>query len=76
MNQSEINQLEWQDARNWHGGWLGIYRSARDSRVWVPKRNRVMGWTVNTARRAGLAFIIGIPLLALASVLVARALSK
>jgi uncharacterized membrane protein len=69
MTQDEIDRREWQDPRNWRGGWLGIYHSPRDSRVWVPKRNPAMGWTVNTARTAGLAwtaFFVGLVALAVA----------
>jgi uncharacterized membrane protein len=72
MDQSQIDEAEWQDRRNWHGGWLGIYRSQRDTRVWVPKRNPKMGWTINTARPAGLVLVIGIPLLAVALARLAR----
>lgn len=76
MNQKEINEAEWKDPRNWRGGWLGIYRSDRDSRLWVPKRNPAMGWTVNTARPAAAAFLIGLPFFALAVIWVARRLSQ
>jgi len=61
-----INETEWKRADNWHGGWLGLYSSARDSRVWVRKRNPAHGWTVNLARPAGrvwLAALLGVPLL-------------
>lgn len=53
MTQDEINEAEWNDPRNWHGGWLGLYRSRRDSRAWVPKRFPALGVTVNFARRSG-----------------------
>jgi uncharacterized membrane protein len=40
-------QQEWSDPRNWRGGWLGLYGSKRDPRLWVPKRQRWRGWTIN-----------------------------
>jgi uncharacterized membrane protein len=54
----EINEAEWHDPRNWHGGWLGLYRSARDTRTFVPKRQPWMGVTVNFARPAGLMVVL------------------
>jgi uncharacterized membrane protein len=53
MTQREMNEAEWRDPANWHGGWLGIYKSERDTRSWVPKRRPVMGWTVNMAHPLG-----------------------
>lgn len=51
MDQKEVNQQEWSNRSNWR--W-SLYRSERDSRVWVPKRISALGWTVNFAhRRAG-----------------------
>ena len=46
--QDEINQQEWERPENWQGP-LCIYRSSRDSRLWVPKRNPGFGWTLNFA---------------------------
>jgi len=57
---------EWGKPENWSGGWLGIYSDPRDPRVWVPKRNPMMGWTLNFAHRRAwvwLVAIAGIPLL-------------
>ena len=62
----EINNAEWERADNWHGGWLGLYSSARDTRIWVRKRNPEFGWTLNLARPAGrvwLTVLLGVPLL-------------
>ncbi|HXI28105.1 MAG TPA: DUF5808 domain-containing protein [Vicinamibacterales bacterium] len=62
----DVNEREWKRAENW-APW-GTYHSPHDSRVWVPKRNRATGWTVNTAHGGGrlaLAALIGIPLLIL-----------
>jgi uncharacterized membrane protein len=66
MTQKEINTAEWQDENNWRGGWLGIYSSPRDTRIWVPKRNPAYGLTLNLAHRAGqlwLAAMLGFPIL-------------
>ena len=76
MDQRQINDAEWQDPKNWHGGWLGVYHSQQDSRLWVPKRNPIMGWTVNTARPAGLALVIAPFLVALVVVVVALGARK
>ena len=62
----EINNAEWERADNWHGGWLGLYSSAHDTRIWVRKRNPEFGWTLNLARPAGrvwLTVLLGVPLL-------------
>ena len=65
-------QLEafWQDSANWK--W-GIYRCPADPRVIVPKRAKLMGWTINFSHRHAwttLALIIALmtgPLAVLAS---------
>src|SRR6266850_567453 len=46
--QDDINQLEWERPENWSGR-LCVYRSARDTRIWVPKRNPSLGRTLNFA---------------------------
>jgi uncharacterized membrane protein len=69
MNQAEINDAEWRNPANWHGGWLGFYVSPRDTRVWVPKRKPGLGWTLNMAHRSGRLWLLA--LLALPVVIVA-----
>ena len=49
MTQKEINESEWRDPRNWQVGWLGVYYARRDTRIFVPKRNRWLGFTLNFA---------------------------
>ena len=44
MNQIEINEKEWENKTNWK--WYG-YFSAVDSRLWVSKQVKWMGWTIN-----------------------------
>lgn len=59
------NQSEWERPENWRGGLMGIYVAPRDPRIWVPKRNPWMGFTLNFAHRASwwwMAFLLGVPL--------------
>lgn len=49
MNQHDLNEAEWRNPANWT--W-GVYRSARDTRVWVPKQIKWTGWTLNFAKPA------------------------
>ncbi len=70
MDQRMIDENEWANPDNWTGpGWLSVYFSKRDSRVWVPKRAPGLGWTINLGRPGGvawlLAVILGLPLLVL-----------
>lgn len=43
--------VHWREPRNW-GAW-GLYFAADDPRLWVPKREPGMGWTVNLAHPKG-----------------------
>ena len=72
MTQNEINETEWKNPDNWSAG---LYFCKRDSRVWVPKQVRSLGWTLNLGQRKGamalVATIVGSILLAvLANVVV------
>lgn len=78
MDQDEINRAEWADAENWSGpDWAAVYFSKRDTRTWVPKQVRALGWTVNLGQPAGarwlLTILVGVPVLL--SVLFALALA-
>ncbi|HET9493905.1 MAG TPA: DUF5808 domain-containing protein [Chloroflexia bacterium] len=57
MSQVEIDDAEWQNQHNWHGG---LYFGRRDSRAFVPKRHSSMGITVNFASPTGVLFLIGV----------------
>lgn len=57
-DQEVINQKEWERLENWTG-WLGTYRSAKDSRIVVPKRTVALGWTLNFAHRAAWWSLLG-----------------
>ena len=68
MSQAEINDAEWGNPDNWYAGWLFIYVSPRDTRVWVRKRIPALGWTLNMAHRGGwlwTAALLAIPVLIL-----------
>lgn len=57
--QDLLNQQEWERAENW-SGWLGLYRSGHDTRLWVPKRNPARGRTLNFAHRAAWWSLLGL----------------
>ena len=57
MNQQELNEAEWQNMDNWNGWFWDIYFSKRDSRWWVRRRKRWMGWTVNLAHPKGALYL-------------------
>jgi serine/threonine protein kinase len=60
-SQSSINEAEWRNPDNWS---LGFYFSKRDSRaLWVPRRIRWLGWTINLGRWQGATCLLGIILL-------------
>ncbi len=67
--QRSIDDREWRLDENW--SWAS-YASPLDSRVWVPKRNPALGWTVNRAHTTGrlwLLAILGVPLVVVALII-------
>lgn len=60
MDQKKRNRTEWEDARNWSDNLLGLYFSKRDSRVIVPKRRPMFGWTINLAHPHAAWWLAGI----------------
>ncbi|MDR7191430.1 hypothetical protein [Luteimonas terrae] len=61
MEERERNARAWADSAHWTGPrWLGLYRAPEDSRVWVPKHPKVLGWTVNLARPGGVAILLAL----------------
>ena len=46
MTENDINEL-WKNPRNWRVGF--VYYCKDDPRVIVPKRIKIMGWTLNFA---------------------------
>jgi uncharacterized membrane protein len=65
MKQDRINRAEWANPNNWNGGLFGIYFSKRDSRVWVPKRQPLLGWTINLAHPRALWWMAAFALIPL-----------
>ena len=60
MDQTSINEQEWANPDNWSDYEIGLYFSKRDSRVWVPKRERELGWTFNLAHARGALGFMGV----------------
>jgi uncharacterized membrane protein len=60
VRQNDINEREWKNRKNWHGGPLGLYASKDDDRAFVPKRNPALGVTVNWSTGTGIGFMIGV----------------
>ena len=71
MNQDEINKSEHENPANWSSP-FAFYHSSQDSRLWVPKQQAWMGWTLNMAhpiaRAIALVFVLIICLAAAAVV--------
>lgn len=49
MDQHLINNQEWENPKNWK--WNEFYSSDKDTRTWVPKKPKWMGWTLNFAKK-------------------------
>ena len=49
MEQKEINELEWKNKTNWK--WGSFYYCDKDTRVWVYKKPKWCGWTLNFAKK-------------------------
>ncbi|MGA2505979.1 MAG: hypothetical protein ABSF80_00700 [Chitinispirillaceae bacterium] len=50
-SRDEINRQEYANPSNWHHT---LYASRKDSRIVVPKRKGLRGYTVNFAKPAGI----------------------
>lgn len=61
MTQDDINRSEWENGDNWN---YGLYRSRRDDRVWVHKRNG-SGTTINFGHRSSGWAMVGLSLVPL-----------
>ncbi len=64
----EIELAEWANPDNWGDGPMGLYFSKRDRRLWFPKRQAGMGWTLNFAHRTAGLWIVGLCVLSMAMV--------
>lgn len=60
--QDEINEAEWRNPINWtqRTGLAAPYFSVKDTRAFVPKRVRWMGWTINLAQPGGVFMLFAI----------------
>lgn len=69
MNSHDNDILkEWhQNKANWK--WGMFYVNKQDPRVWLPKRNPVMGWTLNFAHRSSYWWLFGLTFFPLIPVL-------
>jgi uncharacterized membrane protein len=61
MNEKERNERAWNDPANWIGPrWLGMYRASQDSRLFVPRKPRLAGLTINLAHPGARWFFVAI----------------
>jgi uncharacterized membrane protein len=60
MHKNERNRLEWDNPNNWSGQ---LYFSKEDSRIWVPKRVRAFGYTLNLGHPSSTWWLLGLVLL-------------
>lgn len=59
--QESINQTEWDNPDNWSGPrWISVYFSKKDSRTFVPKQIKQMGWTINLGKAEGVYWLLGL----------------
>lgn len=72
MTQHDIDNAEWHNPANWHGGVLGVYYSRHDSRTIVPKPLHWLGATINFARPGAIAFVVCVVALGIIPVVFAR----
>ena len=73
MDQREINENEWKNEINWVGPkWYKFYYSSiKDTRLWVPKKPKWVGWTINYGHKYGkLAWSVFVGMMLLLGVLV------
>jgi len=58
MSQGEINDREWEKRENWIGPlFFKVYRSSRDARLFVPKRQPWTGITFNFGHPRTMLFV-------------------
>lgn len=76
MDQKDLDKL-WEDEKHWGGGLCGWYFCKEDPRLWVPKRIKKYGITVNLGHPKGgvtLVVLFLLPTIILAVSLVTVAL--
>lgn len=74
------NEREWANPDNWAGpAGCRCYFSKRDSRLWVPKSNPRLGWTVNFGHKYGfltMMFLMMVPVFGLLAAVILGHLCK
>ena len=61
MEKAELQRLRANPA-NWHS--LGFFQCAQDPRVIVPKKNPLLGWTINIAHKSAWFAFLGVGVVA------------
>ena len=64
MEQKDINEAEWLNKNNWK--LYLFYYCVKDSRIWVPKKPKWCGWTLNFAKNQSyiwLFFLLIVPII-------------
>jgi uncharacterized membrane protein len=69
MTQREINEIEWLDKSNWK--WSLFYCCATDTRVWVPKKPKWCGWTLNFAKKQSYLWLFVLLIVPIAIIILA-----
>ena len=59
----EGDQADWANPDHWGDGPMGLYFSKRDRRLWVPKRQAGMGWTLNFAHPAAGLWVVALSII-------------
>ncbi|MEY4595050.1 MAG: hypothetical protein RIQ47_1460 [Bacteroidota bacterium] len=72
-DKESLNKWHSDDA-NWK--WGVFYVNKEDPRVWLPKRNPVMGWTLNFAHRSSYWWLFGLTFIPLIPVLLVALFAK
>jgi len=69
MNASDI-EAEWRNPENWRGC---FYFSAKDPRIFVPKKDPSMGWTLNFSRKTSIPILAAILLILIGQIFIFQA---
>lgn len=62
MSEKNYDHL-WENEKNWGGGFCGWYFCKEDPRLWVPKKVKAMGITINLGHPKGGSTLVGLFLL-------------
>lgn len=53
MDNNAQNEMHWNNPKHWGEGLCGMYFCKEDTRLWVPKKIRSLGWTINLGHPKG-----------------------